>query len=519
MSENRSLTLVLVGALALTGCAASPDGTAPASGDATELSLVLDADPNSFDPARATSGDAFVMNRMLYDTLLRLDDDGIVGGLATQWDAQSATQYAFTIRDDATCADGTAITASIVADSLNHFADPAAPSTFRSAVFGKGDVRITGDDASQTVTIVLSEPYANVERGLTLAQTGIVCPAGLADLDALSAGEAAGAFSGPYIVDEATRGLEYTLVLRDDYEAWPQFAKPLGGSPAKTLRYTLATDISSTANQLLSGDIDLANLSGETVDRFDEQDFLLTRWTRGHIYVIFNQAPGSVFSGPPELRKAVAQAIDQDAYISVFSKGRTAPYLSVVSPDYQCVNEDASLLEKHDPAAAAAALGDVPIRIVQTNALGDSGAGGEYLEQVLTEAGARVELTSTDNSTWATTIFTPETGWDMTIMGDQNSLQLISASLDRVMGPSLASGGRNIGAADNDEGAAALFAGLATIDQDEQCIHFLEAQRTMLERDDVVPLTGLEAATVSRAGVSVRTFGDYLDPSTMRIIR
>lgn len=508
---------VLVAALALSACSASSGDTeAGASGGGT-LRTLLTTDPSTFDPATATGGDDYVMDRLLYDSLLRRDDDGLVGGLASSWEAESASEYVFTIRDDATCSDGTEITPAVVADSLTYFASPDTASSFRALVFGSGTATITADDATGTVRISLSEPYANLERGLTIAQSGIICPAGLEDLEGLAAGTVEGAFSGPYTLTESQAGIGYTLTLRDDYDAWPEFASPLTGSPASSIELSLATDASTTANQLLSGDLDAANLTGDTVDRFaSNTDYTQTPTVAAGVYVIFNEQEGSVFAGNAELRKAVAQAIDQEAYNEVFSDGRSELFTSVVSSSYACVNTDTSLLEAHDPAAAASVLGGASIRLVQSTAFGDAGAGGEYIQQALTEAGASVELTSTDNATWATTINTPGSGWDMTIMGDINAVQTISASLERVMGTSIAEGGRSIGAADNVEGAAALAEGLATADPDEQCAAFQTAQETMLERDDVVPLAGLITTMVTGPGVTVRAFGDYLDPATFR---
>ncbi|MFT4306814.1 MAG: ABC transporter substrate-binding protein [Microbacterium sp.] len=454
---------------------------------------------------------------MLYDSVLRLDDDGaLVGGLAETWEAESASSYSFVIRDDATCADGTAITADVVAASLAYLADPETGSGFRSLVFGPGTADVTAD--GDTVNITLTEPYSDLERGLTIAQAGIICPAGLADLDGLAAGTVEGAFSGPYTLADAEPGLSYELALRADYDAWPSFAEPLTGTAPSRITYGLATDGSTTANQLLSGDLDFATVFGDTVDRFEgDSAFNITTTISAGVYITFNEQEGSVFAEDQPLRQAVARAIDREAYNTVLSDGRAPLYASVVSPSYECVNTDESLLEPYDPEAATPLLEGVTIRIVQSTAFGDDGAGGEYIQQALTEAGATVELQSTDNATWASTISTPGSAWDMTITGDINAAGVISASLDRVMGPSIADGGRSSGAADNPEGYAALKAGLATVDETERCAYFQVAQETMLERDDVVPLSGILGDNITREGVSIRAFGDYYDPATVRI--
>ena len=511
--------VVLTAALSLSACSSGDDSAPEAAASGGTLAGQLTTDPSTFDPATAIGGDDYIVDRLLYDSVLRRDaDDGIVGGLASEWEAVSAAEYNFTIRDDATCSDGTPITASIVADSLTYFANPETKSNFRTLVFGSGTATITGDDDTSTVSIALSEPYANLERGLTLAQSGIICPAGLEDLAGLKTGTVDGAFSGPYVLDEAQAGISYTLALREDYEAWPYFAEDLPGAPADTLELTLVTDASTTANQLLSGDLDYANVLGDTIDRFDgNDDYTATPTIWAGVYLLFNEAETSVFYDNQPLRQAVAQAFEREAYNTVFSDDRSELFTSVVSSQYTCVNTDESLLESYDPDAAGEILDGTEIDFVQSTAFGDAGAGGEFIQAALDSLGSTVNLTSTDNATWATTINTPGAEWDMTLMGDINAVQVISASLSRVMGPSVAEGGRNFGSIVNPEGYEALKEGLASSDVDEQCAAFDIAQQTMLERDDVVPLAGVVTNLIARDGVTIRAFGDYIDIATLRV--
>src|SRR5699024_2701956 len=150
-------------------------------------------------------------------------DGSLVGGLASNWDQQSARDYTITVRDDATCADGTPITASIVAESLGRLADPDVASAWKNLVFGPGDPEISADDDAGTVQVKLASDYTTFLRALAIPQAGIVCPAGVNDTEGLTAGSVEGAFSGPYVLTEADDAKGYELTLREDYEAWPEF--------------------------------------------------------------------------------------------------------------------------------------------------------------------------------------------------------------------------------------------------------------------------------------------------------
>jgi peptide/nickel transport system substrate-binding protein len=95
----------------------------------------------------------------------------------------------------------------------------------------------------------------------------------------------------------------------------------------------------------------------------------------------------------------------------------------------------------------------------------------------------------------------------------------LPSSLLRVMGPLAENGGRNKTGAINEEGYAALNAGMNAIDQDQQCAAFQKAQASFLTRVDAVPLATLPTAIVTAKGFSIRHFGEYLDPATIRITK
>lgn len=496
-------------------------GTATAGPAETgTLRTVLNADPSSFDPAMAQGQQTFQAASLLYDTLLRRDDGGtLVGGLASDWRAESASAYTFTIRDGATCADGTPITASVVAGSLAHLADPETGSTWRNLVFGQGKATITADDRAATVRITLSAPFTTLPQGLAIPQSGIVCPAGLEDLDALAAGSVPGAFSGPYTVADAQQGLSYTFDLRDDYDAWPDFAEPLTGTPPERIEIGITTDQSTMANQILAGDLDLGQFADpDAVQRFTAQpDLHQYQVINATAYVVFNQRPGRVFADRPDLRQGVAKAIDQNAFNAIFSRGTGDVLRSVVPSSFACANTDPSLLERHDPEAAEEELAGARITMIGNTANRQFSGGADYIYQVLSDAGADVTMNKVDNATFWSTIAEGGANWDLVFLGDLNSVGSIHASLDRVIGTAVEDGGRNYSASANPEGEAALAEGLAAADERARCEAFDRAQRSLFERDDVVPLAGSPLTYVTGPDVTVSVFDDYVDLATLRV--
>jgi peptide/nickel transport system substrate-binding protein len=90
------------------------------------ITIAATEDPGSMDPD-AGSGNGEFVHQLIYDPLVNLDVDGkVVSGLARSWrgDARSMT---FTLRDDATCADGSPVTPSLVARNFKRMEDPTLP--------------------------------------------------------------------------------------------------------------------------------------------------------------------------------------------------------------------------------------------------------------------------------------------------------------------------------------------------------------------------------------------------------
>lgn len=504
--------LIVVAALALAGCSAA--GTGPADNDTIRMSI--GTDPTSFDPALGRAVDDYTVDRLLFDTLLRKDDDGaLVGGLATGWESTGAADYTFTIRDDATCADGSAITPSLVAASLSRVLDPETGSSARSLIVGTGEATVTADDQAGTVSVTLSVPWSDFLVGLTVPQTGVVCQAGLDDLEGLAAGTVEGAFSGPYTLTSAQAAVGYDLTLREDYDAWPEFSTALTGRAAQTITLTPIAEQSTIATQLLSGGLDVAPLSDESVSRVESQDgFTLTTSTSATAYLLFNQRAGTLFADAPELRTAVAQLVDRAAFNDLLSQSRGEGLISVASPNTACVLADAGSLVAHDPDAAAATLAGARIRLVGSTGFASA---IDYLAEILRGAGATVDLQILDNANWSTTTTGGGSDWDLTLQVDLNVVGTATSSLLRVMGPATEDGGRNKSGEVNEAGYAALSEALAVTDEDARCVAFAEAQQIMLEDVDAVPLTSMPTVTVAADGFSIRTFGDYVDVATLRI--
>ncbi|BCW84061.1 ABC transporter substrate-binding protein [Paenarthrobacter ureafaciens] len=510
-------------AFLLTGCTTggqAPAGNTDGGAMSTDtIRTALNADPTTFNAAKANAKDDYQVARFLFDTVVRRDAEGkFIGGLATEWKS-TATDATLTIRKDATCADGTPITPTIVAKSLSYFADPATKNNFGKLVFGPGQPTITGDDAAGTVDIKLAQPWSELIGGLTLAQTGIICPAGLADLDGLAKGAVKGAFSGPYTLTKASHGVSYDMTLREDYNAWPQYSKPLQGVPAKTVRFFPGVNKTTVANQLLTGEMDVSDIAPADVQRFEgNNDYTVTSVPFAGIFLLFNQRPGSPFTDPA-LRKAVAQLMNQQAFNAAAYAGKGITYNSIVAPTVPCVLPDNSSLTKEDAAAAKAVLAGKTFKMVGTTSIGPNGAGSTYVQEALRAAGARVDLQLVDNGTWATMTQTKPETWDLTVQGDANFVGTVAASLTRIAGVPTEKGGRNIGGGENADILADIATAQAATDESARCDAYTKAQKSILSDNDIVPFVGEPQIVAQRSGFSIQAPSGIVDYATLRITK
>lgn len=501
-----------VGFLALTGCTTG-DGDR-VSTDTIRGALITD--PTSFDPALTTAVDDYRTARLLYDTVLRRDLDGeIIPGIATDWELTDAGAT-LKIGEGHTCADGTDITPTVVAKSLEYLADPETNSVHTVGIFGESEAKFIADDDIGTVDIELAEPHSDLLPGLTMPQAGIVCPAGLEDLEGLAAGSVEDAFSGPYILTKSNSGVNYQFELREGYDKWVEYSEPLEGTPAKHLDYVVGAE-DAVANQLLTEELDVAPVDSEELSRFkDEDSFDVTTATTGEYYIMFNARDGSPFE-EEKMRRAVAQVIDRDALRDIVDP--EGELISAFGDENMlCTNTDESLLVDQDEDAAKKVLDGVSINAVGANAIGQNGAGIVYLQERLTSAGAKVDLENVDVGTWIDKVEGKPEGWDITLYATVNNMGSVSWGLGTVVGKPRVEGGRSYSQIQNTEATDELEMALTATSEDQMCKHYERAQNLALESVDFIPVSMVTKSIVTRAGFAVETPGGKEDATTLRII-
>ncbi|WP_029090330.1 ABC transporter substrate-binding protein [Brevibacterium album] len=503
-------------ALLASGCTTGGGGSG-AGGDGEystdTIRTAMIADPNSFSPLNASGVSAYNVSSMLYGTLLYQDEDNTTtGGLASEYelDPNGGT---LTIREGATCADGTEITPTVVADSLQAFVENSRQ---KEIVFGPGAPSFTPDDAAGTLSIELEQPWADMERGLTLSETGIVCPAGLEDLEATAAGEVEGAFSGAYTLANNQPGVSIDFELREEGFTFPEYSTPAEGAPAKNVNFAIIADYNAMANGLLTDTLDYATLVGESMHRVaGEEGFETSIYPATAMFVMFNEREGMPLADP-EKRRAVAQAISREAFNDAATDGDGEVLSSYVPTEVACAYTG-DLPIQQDAEAAAEVLEGESLKMIGTQATGPNGAGNSYISQALGEAGAEVDLRNVDNTTWATELDSKPEGWDLTIMNLLNLSRTQYGGLSQFTGSAPEDGGRNSTGAQRAEVIEKVNEAMAEPDEAARCAIYEEIQTGLLEDAAIVPLSTLPAQPTTAEGFSIRQFNGTVSLMSMRI--
>ncbi|MDI2132100.1 ABC transporter substrate-binding protein [Yinghuangia seranimata] len=488
-----------------TGSGSGSGGASGSGGGDAVVRTAFTSDPKSFDPAKGDNLNDYLSARLLYDTLVRRDDGGVlVPGLATSW-SSTATSVDLTVRGDAKCSDGTPLTASVVARSLTYFSAPETKAPAAKQVFGTGKVAVTGDDAAAKVHIELDHPWADVLFGLAMPQTGIVCDAGLKDPAGMAAGKAPG--TGPFTLQDAKRGASYTFARRADYTWGPRFAVMPQGKPPASLVASVVGNESTAANELQTGALDHAALTGPDLDRFGS-DWASTTLSSSNQFVVYNEREGHP-GADPQVRQAVAALIDRTAYNNASTRGKGALLTSISDETSPCVLKQPYKYEGMDAATAKSVLNGRKIRVLGLNVI-SNGAGTAYLQAILKDAGADVELRNVDLATWASEFIGNQGQWDLGVMVNINLSATMTTPGSFMTGDSPPKG-RNIGGTGNADYDREFLAALGTTDPAQHCAHWEAAQTALIKRYDTVPLSTVPQKNVYAKRISAVTPGGYSD--------
>ena len=230
-----------------------------------------------------------------------------------------------------TCSDGSKLTATDVKGNIDFVSDPKNKSPLTGVIVPAG-LTTTADDAAGTVSIKTPAPDAFLLN--QLAGLFIVCKAGLADHKSL-AQKTIG--TGPWVLSQAVANDHYTYTLNPNYN-WAPGGGPMTGPgiPAQ-VNLRIIPNQSTTANLLLSGEVNMATVTGADVDRLGGLKTINTQAPLGETF--FNQSAGRP-GADPQVRLALATGSDMAQLMKVATNGKGVPSTGMVTIDPKPCGQD-----------------------------------------------------------------------------------------------------------------------------------------------------------------------------------
>lgn len=501
---KKLLTLILCLAMVLTvfaGCSSTPatEEGASASGDAAQgeaadseykdtLVYALNTDVQSLDPQIQNDTTSEQVVKMLYNTLLKFEDDGtVVGDLAESWSvSEDKLTWTFNLKQGVKFHNGKELTSADVKATFDRALNAEAGG-LRTTEIIKMFTAVEAPDP-YTVTITTDGPYGPMESLMCNMSLGImdadyIEQYGL-DLGTSVEGENG---TGPFKVVSWERDQEIVVERFDDYF----------GTPAKlqTVVYTIIPEAASRVIALETGEVDVIDKpTDEDLARLEADTENFTVLRKPTISQrLFRFGCNDPIISNTKVRQAIVYAIDRQAIIDALFTGSGYPSTAPLAPvtfGYSNLGEIEQDLELAKSLLAEAGYPDgFDTKIVTTERYQNGIELAEIISQQLAEIGINAEIEvwewSALSASW-NGITADEFDQPIFIMGAGPSMRDADGGLRGLYTTSETGlNDRNYGFYSNAEVDALIEQGMQETDQQKRVEIYKEAMEILYREDPV----------------------------------
>ena len=501
---KKLLTLILCLAMVLTvfaGCSSTPatEEGASSSGEAAQgeaadseykdtLVFAMNTDVQSMDPQIQNDTTSEQVVKMLYNTLLKFEDDGtVVGDLAESWSvSEDKLTWTFNLKQGVKFHNGKELTSADVKATFDRALNAEAGG-LRTTEIIKMFTAVEAPDP-YTVTITTDGPYGPMESLMCNMSLGImdadyIEQYGL-DLGTSVEGENG---TGPFKVVSWERDQEIVVERFDDYF----------GTPAKlqTVVYTVIPEAASRVIALETGEVDVIDKpTDEDLARLEADTENFTVLRKPTISQrLFRFGCNDPIISNTKVRQAIVYAIDRQAIIDALFTGSAYPSTAPLAPvtfGYSDLGEIEQDLELAKSLLAEAGYPDgFDTKIVTTERYQNGIELAEIISQQLAEIGinAKIEVWewSALSASW-NGITADEFDQPIFIMGAGPSMRDADGGLRGLYTTSETGlNDRNYGFYSNAEVDALIEQGMQETDQQKRVEIYKEAMEILYREDPV----------------------------------
>lgn len=501
---KKLLTLILCLAMVLSvfaGCSSTPatEEGASSSGEAAQgeaadseykdtLVFAMNTDVQSMDPQIQNDTTSEQVVKMLYNTLLKFEDDGtVVGDLAESWSvSEDKLTWTFNLKQGVKFHNGKELTSADVKATFDRALNAEAGG-LRTTEIIKMFTAVEAPDP-YTVTITTDGPYGPMESLMCNMSLGImdadyIEKYGL-DLGTSVEGENG---TGPFKVVSWERDQEIVVERFDDYF----------GTPAKlqTVVYTIIPEAASRVIALETGEVDVIDKpTDEDLARLEADTENFTVLRKPTISQrLFRFGCNDPIISNTKVRQAIVYAIDRQAIIDALFTGSAYPSTAPLAPvtfGYSNLGEIEQDLELAKSLLAEAGYPDgFDTKIVTTERYQNGIELAEIISQQLAEIGinAKIEVWewSALSASW-NGITADEFDQPIFIMGAGPSMRDADGGLRGLYTTSETGlNDRNYGFYSNAEVDALIEQGMQETDQQKRVEIYKEAMEILYREDPV----------------------------------
>ena len=502
MKKLLTLTLCLAMVLSVfAGCSSTPatEEGASSSGEAAQgeaadseykdtLVFAMNTDVQSMDPQIQNDTTSEQVVKMLYNTLLKFEDDGtVVGDLAESWSvSEDKLTWTFNLKQGVKFHNGKELTSADVKATFDRALNAEAGG-LRTTEIIKMFTAVEAPDP-YTVTITTDGPYGPMESLMCNMSLGImdadyIEQYGL-DLGTSAAGENG---TGPFKVVSWERDQEIVVERFDDYF----------GTPAKlqTVVYTIIPEAASRVIALETGEVDVIDKpTDEDLARLEADTENYTVLRKPTISQrLFRFGCNDPIMSNTKVRQAIVYAIDRQAIIDALFAGSAYPSTAPLAPvtfGYSDLGEIEQDLELAKSLLAEAGYPDgFDTKIVTTERYQNGIELAEIISQQLAEIGINAEIEvwewSALSASWSG-VTADEFDQPIFIMGAGPSMRDADGGLRGLYTTSETGlNDRNYGFYSNAEVDALIEQGMQETDQQKRVEIYKEAMEILYREDPV----------------------------------
>lgn len=353
VKSRRAGALAALLALGLVGVAGAVEaGAAPEAAGGGTLVVGKSFDLVTMDPGRMFETTGGIIIPAMYDTLLTFENNDVtepVAGLATSWEVnEDATEFTFTLRDDAVFSDGSPVEAADVAFSLNRVRELKGNGSFlmegvTAEAVDASTVVLTTEEPNTALPRILPTPTLGILNSDVVIENGGTDQPG-ADVDdgaeEFLNGESAG--SGPYVLESFSTTSETVIAANPGYA---------GPTPATFDRIVFRnSDVTTQAIDVQNGNADIVmDLASDQLSSLREAEGITIDETASPtLFFLFANANPEIseVTSNPDFVEAVRYGLDYAGILELAGEGAVqAPgvipntFIGALAPDLAVVRD------------------------------------------------------------------------------------------------------------------------------------------------------------------------------------